>query len=47
MGIRDVKHPGVQARYPDNTRGCSVGCDGDVINDGTCTPGGSQVLFCQ
>ena len=45
ISFRDSKYPGFQIPYPDNIRGCSLGCDGDVMKDGTCTPGGFQVLF--
>ena len=31
--------------YPDRTRGCSIGCDGGVLNDVTCTPGGPQACY--
>ena len=36
---------GMGSPYPDRTRGCSIGCNGDVLDDGTCKPGGPQV-FC-
>ena len=27
-----------------NIRGCSLDCKGDVLDDGTCSPGGPQVF---
>ena len=46
MSFREGKVPGVQEPYLNNIRGCSIGCDGSVIDDNTCKPGGSQVIDC-